>query len=68
MCADYSIDIPPQTHISYLDCLKETLVTHREAGRGGPDAVSFGVEDGGLVYIAGADEADRDVRDAEPLQ
>jgi len=35
---------------------KESL-TYREARRGGPDAVPFGVENGGLIYIAGADKA-----------
>lgn len=33
--------------------------THIEAGRSGPDTVAFGIEDCGLVDIAGANEAMR---------
>lgn len=33
--------------------------THIKAGRSGPDAVAFAVEDGGLVNVASADQAVR---------
>lgn len=34
-----------------------------EVGRGRPDTVAFGVEDGGLVQLAGADQAERVLED-----
>lgn len=39
------------------DDLLHLLRADGEAGRGGPDAVAFVVEDGSFVDVAGADEA-----------